>query len=209
MSAYHALSGPFDHNRHPLTPPGTKVVVHEKPHQHGSWAPPGKLGWYLGPALEHYHCHCCHINHTNSEQISNTVEFFPHTPTLPKLSLNEATVVAAEALTEALQRKQPPPNLAALLDPTKAALMQLQEYIHPPQPSEAILDALPRVREPPRVETTERWQTPAQSNEGPIASRTRSGGTKLELHNFYASTMVHPTTGRLMEYRQLISDPVT
>jgi hypothetical protein len=31
----------------------------------------------------------------------------------------------------------------------------------------------------------------------------------VELDNFYASTMVHPTTGRLMEYQQLITDPET
>jgi hypothetical protein len=60
ISAYQALFGTFDHNRHPLRPPGTKVIVHEKPHQRGSWDPHGKLGWYVGPALEHYRCHRCH-----------------------------------------------------------------------------------------------------------------------------------------------------
>jgi hypothetical protein len=128
---------------------------------------------------------------------------------LPKLSLHEATVVTAEALTEALQRKQPPPNLEALLDPTKAALIQLHQYIHPPQPSKAISDALPRVREPPRVATRKHQRPTSQSDEGSIASRTRSGGHKVELANFYASTMVHPTTGLLMEYRQLITAPAT
>jgi hypothetical protein len=123
--------------------------------------------------------------------------------------MHEATVFAAEALTEALQHNQPPPNLEALLDPTKAALIQLQQYIHPPQPSNAISDALLRVREPPRVETREHQRPPSQSDEGPIARRTRSGGHKVELANFYASTVVHPTTGCLMEYRQLITDPAT
>jgi hypothetical protein len=190
-------------------PPGTKVVVHEKPHQRGSWDPHGKMGWYLGPALEHYRCHRCHITNTNSERISDTVEFFPHTDSLPKLSLQEATVIAAEALTEALQRKQPPPNLKTLLDPTKAALSQLQQYIHPPTPSEATTAELPRVRELPRVMNTKEQAPTPSSQEGPIASRTRSGGNRVEQQNFYANTVIHPTTGRLMEYRQLITDPAT
>jgi Reverse transcriptase (RNA-dependent DNA polymerase) len=190
-------------------PPGTKVVVHEKPHQRGSWDPHGKLGWYLGPAMEHYRCHRCHINTTNSERISDTVEFFPHTEQVQKLSLQEATVISAEALAEALQRKTPPPNLEALLEPTKAALLQLQQYIHPTQSRKATTAKLPRVRAPPRVNPAKTTFQPPENIEGPIASRTRSRGNKPDPINFYASSVIHPTTGRLMEYRQLITDPVT
>jgi hypothetical protein len=48
VSAYEILYGKYDYNKNPLMPPGAKVVVHEKPHQQGSWEPHGKLGWYLG-----------------------------------------------------------------------------------------------------------------------------------------------------------------
>jgi hypothetical protein len=108
-------------------PPGTKVVVHEKPSQQGSWDPHRKLGWYLGPALEHYRCHRCHITTTNSKRTSNTVEFFPHANPIKKISPQEATIIAAEALTKALQHKTPPNNLAMLLEPAKLALHQLQQ----------------------------------------------------------------------------------
>jgi hypothetical protein len=37
MSAYQALFGPYDYNQNPLMPPGTKVVIHEKPSQRVSW----------------------------------------------------------------------------------------------------------------------------------------------------------------------------
>jgi hypothetical protein len=57
VSAYEILYGKYDFNKNPRMPPGAKVVVHEKPHQQGSWEPHGKLGWYLGLALEHYWCH--------------------------------------------------------------------------------------------------------------------------------------------------------
>jgi hypothetical protein len=140
---------------------GFSMVVHEKPHQRGSWEPHGKLGWYLGPALEHYRCHRCHIIATNSERISDTVEFFPHNTEVEKLTTQEAAVIAAESLVQALKQSKPPKNLAGLIDPTKTVIQQLQRIIHPSAPIEAKLAEPPRVRTPPRVETI----TPVPTNE--------------------------------------------
>jgi hypothetical protein len=50
------MRGPFDLNRNPLAPPGTKVLIHEKPDVRKTWAPHAVEGWYLGPALRHYRC---------------------------------------------------------------------------------------------------------------------------------------------------------
>jgi hypothetical protein len=77
---------------------------------------------------------------------------FSHMPILFRKYPQEATIIAAEALTEALKRKQPPQNLATLLEPAKAALQQLQQYIHPSSTIEATADQSPTVREPPRVD---------------------------------------------------------
>jgi Reverse transcriptase (RNA-dependent DNA polymerase) len=137
------------------------------------------------------------------------VEFFPHNELIPKLSPHEATIIAAEALAEALQQRKRPVNLEVLLEPTKAALLQLQQYIHPPTLSEATSDELPRVRGPPRVNPTMLEPTLPTINNQPIAKRTRSGGVQAQVPNFYASAVAHPITGKLMEYRQLISDPAT
>jgi hypothetical protein len=41
LSAYASLFGQFDFNKTPLAPPGTRVIVHGKPRQRGSWAPHG------------------------------------------------------------------------------------------------------------------------------------------------------------------------
>lgn len=54
QSAQAQLFGNFDFNATPLAPPGTKVLIHEKPNHRPTWAPHGSKGWYLGPALEHY-----------------------------------------------------------------------------------------------------------------------------------------------------------
>jgi hypothetical protein len=96
ISAYEAINGPFDYNATPLAPPGCKIVVHEKPGQRASWDPHGVIGWYLGPAMEHYRCYKCYIKKTQAERISDTVEFFPTQATVPTLSPTEALVIAAE-----------------------------------------------------------------------------------------------------------------
>ena len=41
LSAYAQLEGAFDFNHTPLAPPGTHVIVHEKPNQRCTWAPHG------------------------------------------------------------------------------------------------------------------------------------------------------------------------
>ena len=56
LSAYAYVFGPFDFNKTPLAPPGTKVVVHAKPTDRATWPFHGKDGWTIGPALDHYRC---------------------------------------------------------------------------------------------------------------------------------------------------------
>jgi hypothetical protein len=54
ISAHEIMFGAYNYNKHPLMPPGTKVVVHKKPGQRASWDPHGKQGWYISPVMEHY-----------------------------------------------------------------------------------------------------------------------------------------------------------
>ena len=54
MSAYTALEGQFDLKKTMLVPPGIKVIVHEKHQQSKIRGIHGILGWYIGPAMEHY-----------------------------------------------------------------------------------------------------------------------------------------------------------
>ena len=56
LSAHAYLFGNYDYNAHPMVPPGTKVMVHSKPNNRKSWEYHGKLGWYIGPSLDHYRC---------------------------------------------------------------------------------------------------------------------------------------------------------
>jgi hypothetical protein len=48
LSAWEQLYGVFDYNATPLGPPSTLVLVHDKPQNHGTWAPHGHDTWYIG-----------------------------------------------------------------------------------------------------------------------------------------------------------------
>jgi hypothetical protein len=54
LSAYQQVWGNFDFNKTPLAPPGYKVVVHERAMERGAWACHGVVGYYIGPAMNHY-----------------------------------------------------------------------------------------------------------------------------------------------------------
>jgi hypothetical protein len=196
-SAYEVMFGPYDYNSHLLMPPGTKIVR--------SWDPHGKQGWYIGPALEHYRCHRWHINTTNAERISETVEFFHHTDPIPKITAQEATIIAAEALNKALRQQNKPNNMSELLEPTTATLHKLQQFLPQVPSAKAQKPKSPRVPRSPRVQE----QPEKAPTTEPIAQRTRNAQNRTLPENFFANAVAHPTTGKLMEYRQLIADPET
>jgi hypothetical protein len=101
------LNGTFDYNRTPMAPPGTKIVVHEKPNQRRTWDPHGVNGWYLGPTTKHYHCCRVFINKTRSERITDTVKLFPQEIEMPFPTPTEIAVEATKTLIRTLQNPVP------------------------------------------------------------------------------------------------------
>lgn len=51
LSAWDFLHGPYDFNKNPMAPPGSKILIHTKPSDRSSWAFHGIQDWYIGPAL--------------------------------------------------------------------------------------------------------------------------------------------------------------
>jgi hypothetical protein len=127
LSAYAALFGQFDFNKTPMAPPGTKVIVHEKPKNRGTWAPHGVDGWYVGPAMEHYRCYKCYIPATDSIRIADTVQFFPTTVPFPKLSSADNAFRAASELIDALKHPHPAQPFAPIGTSQTKALQQLAD----------------------------------------------------------------------------------
>ena len=97
------MEGQHDYNSHPLAPPGTKSIVHEKTGQQGTWAPHGKYGVYVGPAMEHYRCYKCYLPSTGACRISDTVVFIKDKFKIPQVSPQEATSKVAEELIKTLK----------------------------------------------------------------------------------------------------------
>jgi hypothetical protein len=125
LSADAQLNGIHGFNRAPMAPPGTKVIIHEKPTQRGTWAPHGVQGWYLGPAPEHYTCHQVYVTKTAAERTSDTVEFFPERCIMPRLSSTDTIVKSAIDLIDALRNPSPAAPFAKLGEEQLVALHQL------------------------------------------------------------------------------------
>jgi hypothetical protein len=76
ISAWDFFQGPFDFNKTPLRPVGCRLLIPAKPASCRSWDFCAKNGFYIGPALESYHCFFKLVNaDTKSKVISNLVEF--------------------------------------------------------------------------------------------------------------------------------------
>jgi hypothetical protein len=93
----------YDHLAHPLAPFAMAAVIHEKPHQRGTWATHGLDGFYLGPALQHYRCWRMYITSTRATRISDTVAWLPDPYCMPGHSPLEVLTAATSDLASAIQ----------------------------------------------------------------------------------------------------------
>ena len=168
----------------------------------------------MDPAMDHYRCYRCYITKTNAERVSDTVQFFPKHVRMPQTSSADAAIRAAPELTSALQNPTPATPFHALSDQKLEALRQL---------SDLFSAALPGVGggTQPDQPTPSPNTTPILGS--PVASRTRHQIYFIDQPNRHANfleqpeaffhpvanAVTHPVTGKAMEYRDLIRDPLT
>ena len=108
LSIYSQLWGPFDFNRTPIAPLGTKLLNYEKPGPCEYWAPHAIDGWYIGPAMQHYRCFRVCATATNAERIVDTIVWYPNNYTMLHATSLDTATVATYDLTQALLRPCPP-----------------------------------------------------------------------------------------------------
>ena len=175
LSAQAQIHGNFDFNRTPLGPPGTKVLVHEKPSVRETWAPHALDGWYLGPALHQYRCFRVWITATQAERVSETLTWFPTQVSMPTASSRDTATAAALDLIKALQNPSPASALSPLSDSHHHNLTQLAEIFSAATSAPATFDApttvppgfspiVQQVAEQPRVVTPPNAVTIQQQN---------------------------------------------
>lgn len=126
LSAYAQVFGQFDFMATPLAPPGIHVLVHEKPRDRKTWAPKGKDGWYLGPAMDSYRCFRTWIWETQRERKADTLTWFPMHLQMP---IATATDLAIAGITDIVNSLNNPtlPNSIPLDDTELQTLKNLSE----------------------------------------------------------------------------------
>jgi hypothetical protein len=88
-SAWSDLKGPYNFNRNPIAPAGTRVTVHEDANSRSTWDPHGVRGYYLGPAMEHYRCHRVLVEKTKRIRISDSLTWHPE----PKITTDDVQLI--------------------------------------------------------------------------------------------------------------------
>ena len=215
LSAYAQLEGTFDFTCTPLAPPGTRIIIHEKPTTRQTWALHGMDGWYLGPALHHYQCYRIWVPCTHAECIVDTISFFPKAVPLPELTHKDAAIQATHELTHTLQQPRFHGPLAQFHDDHLTSLRKLSKICHPIAPGvETIapgLDTTIKKHLPPAPHSA-----PAPPPDTPTTPTSPQHITKLPYnlrprtsHPHYATPITHSKTGKSMEYLDLITDPST
>jgi len=113
LSAYASLFGNYDYNGMPLAPPGTREVAHSAADTRASFAPHGRVGWYIGPSPKHYCCHRIYFPDTMMECDVLKVDFFPEKTPFPAVSLTDCLMQTAQDLLHLL--KHPTTKQSSLL----------------------------------------------------------------------------------------------
>ncbi len=122
---------------------GYKVQVHKKANKRGTWAYHSIDGWSLSTSQEHYQTHVCQIKHTNSDRLSDTVQFKHKHITNPLLTHAKKIMRALSHCIQVLKGKEATTTEQELrdiqqvidatqahLDTNKASLPRMQPHQH-------------------------------------------------------------------------------
>eukprot|EP00804_Cyclotella_cryptica_P019007 CCRYP_006480-RA/>CCRYP_006480-RA protein AED:0.25 eAED:0.14 QI:0/0/0/1/1/1/2/0/936 len=146
LSAYAVLEGPFNFDRTPLAPPGTKALVYIDPTNRTSWGVHAEDAWYIGPAMQHYRCYRFYTPNTRAYRIAQAAQFFPKHCKMPQVDPGDTIRLAAQDLIHAL--RHPTPNAPINLTPNhNDALRKLADIFHTSVPTSE------GEAQPPRVTT--------------------------------------------------------
>jgi hypothetical protein len=127
LSAYTQVFGQYNFAAHPLAPPGTHILIHEKPDQRASWAPHAVDAWYIGPSLQHYRYHRTWVWASRHERVSDTVTWLPKPAPIPSPTIEELILATSETLLELLQNRPPPHGLSH-----SKTMVELADFLRQP-----------------------------------------------------------------------------
>jgi hypothetical protein len=99
ISAYHQVQGVYDYAANPFAPMGTKVLIHERCANRGTWSSHGSEGWYFRPKLDTYRSHIVFVISTGGVRVSNTLAWHPVAFVMPDFTGIEALATLTAELT--------------------------------------------------------------------------------------------------------------
>ncbi len=88
----------------PVAPPGSEMLMHQKPARRSSFGPNFKKAWYLGQCLNHYRTFRDILLSTGAERLSDTIKFQHHAIGIPEITPADRILEAARRLNEAIRR---------------------------------------------------------------------------------------------------------
>jgi hypothetical protein len=148
-SANKEVHGPYDFNKSPIVPIGTKRLVYDDPAVRTSWAPHGTDTFYVGLAPKHYWCLQFYMPTTQQCCIADTWHLYPSHCVIPTISTTDLMVLAACDVLQTLRNTIPISASKAAAHST--AISDLCAIINPTLPPSAIA---------PRVEATLELRVP-------------------------------------------------
>lgn len=169
LSAQCHLHGHFNFKETPLTPLGTKVILHKIPPARSTWEPHGVDRWYIGHAPEHYQCYTIYVTKMASTRI--TVGFFPTHTKVPTTSMLHSINQLATNLIATLKCQQPTNSHFRLPENHLGALTQLADIFPTIVPTSEHCNTnvapIPTVHKPPSNQQLTPLRVPLQPASSP------------------------------------------
>ncbi len=104
------LKGPYNCNRYPMDPSGTKAIIYEDSNMHALWAPHGIDAWLLGLSKDHCRCHLYYVPKTNGYCVSSLANLFSQhfiaPPYLHKMHVQELSTELQDTLKNVHRHKR-------------------------------------------------------------------------------------------------------
>ena len=99
------MEGEYHFDSTPIAPPGSEMLMHEKPGKRRSFGINAKKAWYLGPCLKHYCTFRGILPSTGAERLSNTVRIQHHAIAILDLTPADRILEAARQLDHATKQQ--------------------------------------------------------------------------------------------------------
>ena len=125
LSAWAAMEGEYHFHATPIAPPGSKMLMYQKPGSRRTWGQNYEWAWYIGPALTHYRTFRGVLPKTQSERLTDSAKFKHHVFDIPELTPADRIIESARDLRDAIcqQEKQGPLDVRKAIETIQEVML--------------------------------------------------------------------------------------